>query len=189
MFRLQLHEAAKDPRIVDLADGRSVFFPGGRDGRAYHVQTRAQAEALERQLEWVRHGSNVAALVVIAAFYWFRDWRLLVCLAPAILGPFVAQRIVARGLPEVTDPVTLRNVGAQAPANVSWSSIVVFSAAIGVLFMFRDDLNSHTMLQVAVGVLILVVAVLHWLRRQGVRRQRAVFDISDPPDNKPIVPR
>lgn len=189
MFRLQLHEAAEESGIVDLADGRTIFFPDGRDGRAYHVQTRAQAEAFERKLEWVRHGSNVAALAVAGAFYWFRDWRLLVCLAPAITAPLLAQRVVAWDLVEVTDPVALRNAGVKPMPSVSWPSILFFAATIWVLYRFRDDLNSHTMLQVAVGALLLTVAILHWLRRQGVRRQRAVFDISDTPENTPTVPR
>ena len=110
-------------------------------------------------------------------------------MAPAILAPFVAQRVVAWGLVEVTDPVALRNAGATPAPGVSWSSILIVAAVVGALYRFRDSFSSHTMLEVAIGTLVLTVATLHWLRRQAVRRQRAVFGISDTPDDTPIVPR
>jgi hypothetical protein len=189
MVQIWLHPAPEESRTVELADGRVIFFPGGRDGRAYHVRSHHDALAMERRLEWVRHAANGAALATIGAVVWSKDPRFLLFVLPALAAPFLAQRVVVWGLPEVTDPLVLREVGSTAGTAFPWGSTVILALFAAGVYYFGFRFNAHTLFQAGVGGLALLAIILQWLRRERLRREREFFRVSDTPENRPIVPR
>ena len=92
-----------DDHVVELADGRVLFLPGGRNGRAYRVRNHKHGRKLVKELRAVQIISTVTIAAVGIAAKLRGEWTVWVFAIPAVIAPALAKRVVAWGLDEVTD--------------------------------------------------------------------------------------
>ena len=92
-----------DDHVVELADGRVLFLPGGRAGRAYRVRDHQHGRRLVNKLAIVQIVATLTILAVGILAKFRGEWRLWSFAIPAFIAPMVAKRVTAWGLEEVTD--------------------------------------------------------------------------------------
>ncbi len=90
----------------DLENGKRAFYPWGRFGKGYEIQTEEQYEALRRFV--IRYYIVVLPLGILAGA--FRVWFALVVLVPLSVLVFVLKsRKLTSGLPRTDEKLTFKD--------------------------------------------------------------------------------
>ena len=180
-------------RILDLSDGRVLFYAAGR---AYYLNDRAHAQRLETQLKWMHNLSTLAIVATVLAAYWLGNWWLTVGALPAVFFLACADQFVVRGCPEVTDPAaraevtarTLARDGDVAPA-VLWRALIALGPLMPALLRGKTTKSAFQVLEIATVALAVTLGLVHLLRQRRARQQEEMIGGPRSVENTPIVPR
>ena len=181
-----------EPEVIDLADGRILLLPAGRSGRrAYQVRSYEHGHAVRRRLEWLGRATGAAvAALVLAAWLW-ESWTLCLLIPAVLVLHLVGRQAMLAGLNEVTDPAARREAAAAEEASSAVGLALValsFALAMG-RFLMRDNPSPRHAIEPAFTGLALIGAGIQFWRRYRADQEQRTFQVSEIPDNKPIVPR
>jgi hypothetical protein len=99
-------DALASSSFKNLENGKRAFYPWGKLGKGYEIQTEEQYEALRRFV--IRYYIVVLPLGILAGV--LRNWIALVVLVPLSVLIFVLMiRKLTRGLPRTDERLTFKD--------------------------------------------------------------------------------
>jgi len=110
----------------DLENGKRAFYPWGRFGKGYELQTEEQYEAIKRTI--IRGYVTIVPLAILAGA--LRLWIVIAVVVPIALVAYVlVLRRLTRGLPTTREKLTFKDTSEtqarrQSPV-LLWSMLIL----------------------------------------------------------------
>lgn len=155
-------------RFVDLADGRILFLPKGRGGRAYVVPDDETRVRLIRRYRLIDRTTKLAMSIGLFAALMFRLWAVAAFLVGlGIMLPKWADRVAVESLPEARDPLALQAAAHDSPPKVG---TILAEMAFGLSwfvfsmlrFQWNGEMNVDILLSAMASVAVIATAFRAW---------------------------